>query len=29
MAARDLEGPFTVDFFLQPPQRTIHWLAFF
>jgi hypothetical protein len=29
MAARDLEGPFAVDFFLQPPQRAIHWLAFF
>jgi len=27
--AHDLEGPFAVDFFLQSPQRTFHWFAFF
>jgi hypothetical protein len=27
--AHDLEGSFAVDFFLQSPQRTFHWFAFF
>jgi len=27
--ANDLERAFTVDFFLQSPQRTIHRFAFF
>ncbi len=27
--AHDLERAFAVDFFLQPPQRTIHRFAFF
>jgi len=29
VAAHDLERAFAVDFFLQPPQCTIHWLTFF
>ena len=27
--AHDFERAFAVDFFLQPPQRTIHRFAFF
>ena len=27
--AHDLEGSFAVNFFLQSPQRTFHWFAFF
>jgi hypothetical protein len=27
--AHNLEGSFAVDFFLQSPQRTFHWFAFF
>jgi hypothetical protein len=27
--AHDLEGSFAVDLFLQSPQRTFHWFAFF
>ena len=29
MAAHNLERALAVDFFLQPPQRTIHRFAFF
>jgi hypothetical protein len=29
MIAHDLQGPFAVNFFLQSPQRTFHWFAFF
>ena len=27
--AHDLQGPFAVNFLLQPPQRAFHWFAFF
>ena len=29
MSAHDFKRALTVDFFLQPPQRTIHRFAFF